>query len=214
MAGYHEININEPPPSDKINADELHPLDDSMALAIINTKELSIVPSKELAVTPPKEIMPMPKPQAFYTRTIPCLTLASSPPRFTVEGKPGKPKVLTFRIPKDLNLLLPRPDVMLTELKTNKFGDVTYMKYKKTTPCVTLDGVHAMLEQIKVVPPKKRPSSSSESSEPKHQKTTLATLEKMEELVQKITRIQQDLAFLAGAIDRLTARMDKATIKH
>jgi hypothetical protein len=36
----------------------------------------------------------------------------------------------------------------------------------------------------------------------------------MEELEQKITRIQQDLAFLAGAIDRLTARMDKATIKH
>jgi uncharacterized protein involved in exopolysaccharide biosynthesis len=72
-----------------------------------------------------------------------------------------------------------------------------------------------MLEQIKVVPPKKRPSSSSELSEPKHQKTTLANLEKkMEELEQKITRIQQDLAFLVGAIDRLTARMDKATIRH
>jgi chromosome segregation ATPase len=104
---------------------------------------------------------------------------------------------------------------MLTGLKTNKFGDVTYMKYKKTTPCITLDGVWAMPGQIKVVPPKKRPSSSSKSSEPKRQKTTLATLEKkMEELEQKITRIQQDLAFLAGAIDRLTARMDKATIKH
>jgi prefoldin subunit 5 len=36
----------------------------------------------------------------------------------------------------------------------------------------------------------------------------------MEELEQKITRIQQDLAFLARAIDRLTARMDKVTIKH
>jgi chromosome segregation ATPase len=104
---------------------------------------------------------------------------------------------------------------MLTRLKTNKFGDVTYMKYKKTTPRVTLEGVRAMPEQIKVVPPKKRPSSSSESSEPKRQKTTLATLEKkMEKLEQKITRIQQDLAFLARAIDRLTARMDKATIKH
>jgi hypothetical protein len=214
MAGYHEININEPPPSDKIDADKLHPFNDSMALAIIQTKELAIVPSKELAVIPPKEIVPAPKPQAFYTRTIPCLTLAPSPPRFTVEGKLGKPKVLTFCIPKDLNLLLPRPNEMLTELKTNKFGDVTCMKYKKTTSRVTLDGVQAMPEQIKVVPPKKRPSSSFESSEPKHQKTTLATLEKMEELEQKITRIQQDLAFLAGAIDRLTARMDKATIKH
>jgi predicted nucleic acid-binding Zn-ribbon protein len=72
-----------------------------------------------------------------------------------------------------------------------------------------------MSEHIKVVPPKKRPSSSSESSEPKRQKTTLVTLEKkIEEFKQKITRIQQDLAFLAGAIDRLTVRMDKATIKH
>jgi septal ring factor EnvC (AmiA/AmiB activator) len=104
---------------------------------------------------------------------------------------------------------------MLTGLKTNKFGDVTYIKYKKTTPRVTLDGVWAMPEQIKVVPPKKRPASSFEPSEPKRQKTTLATLEKkMEELEQKITRIHQDLAFLARAIDRLTAMMDKVTIKH
>jgi hypothetical protein len=35
MAGDREININEPPPSDKIDVDELHPFDDSMALAII-----------------------------------------------------------------------------------------------------------------------------------------------------------------------------------
>jgi hypothetical protein len=127
--------------------------------------------------------MPAPKPHAFYDRTIPYLTLAPPPPRFTVEGKPGESKVLTFRVPKELNLLPPRPNEMLTRLKTNKFGDVTCMKYKKTTSRVTLDGVRAMPEQIKVVPPKKIPSSSSESSEPKRQKTTLATLEKkMEEL--------------------------------
>jgi hypothetical protein len=94
-------------------------------------------------------------------------------------------------VPKEFILLPPRPDEMLTVLKTNKFCDVTYMKYKKTTLRVTLDAIWAMPEKIKVVPPKKRPSSSSESSEPKRQKTTLATLEKkMEELEQKITRIQ------------------------
>jgi hypothetical protein len=155
MAGDRDININEPPPSDKIDVDELHPSNDSMALAIVQPKELTVVPSKELAITSPKEIMPASKPQAFYTRTIPCLTLAPPPPRFTVEGKSGEPKVLTFCVPKELNLLLPRSDEMLTRLKTNKFGDVTCMKYKKTTPRVTLDGVWAMLEQIKVVPPKK-----------------------------------------------------------
>jgi hypothetical protein len=68
------------------------------------------------------------------------------PPRFTVEGKLGEPKVLTFCVPKELNLLLPRLDEMLIGLKTNKFGDVTCMKYKKTTPRVTLDGVRAMLD--------------------------------------------------------------------
>jgi hypothetical protein len=36
----------------------------------------------------------------------------------------------------------------------------------------------------------------------------------MEEFEQKITRIQQDLAFLAEVIYMLTVRMDKATIKH
>jgi hypothetical protein len=62
MAGDCEININEPPPSNKIDADELHPSDDSMALSIIQPKELTIIPSKELVVMPPKEIMPAPKP--------------------------------------------------------------------------------------------------------------------------------------------------------
>jgi hypothetical protein len=92
MADNCEININEPPPSDKIDIDELHPSDDSMALTIIQPKELAIVSSKELIVTPPKEIVSAPKPQAFYARTIPCLTLAPSLPRFTIEGKPGEPK--------------------------------------------------------------------------------------------------------------------------
>jgi hypothetical protein len=35
MAGDREININDPPPFDKIYADKFYPSDDSMALAII-----------------------------------------------------------------------------------------------------------------------------------------------------------------------------------
>jgi hypothetical protein len=45
-----------------------------------------------------KEIMLAPKPQAFYARIVPCLTLAPPPPHFTIKGKPGEPKVLTFRV--------------------------------------------------------------------------------------------------------------------
>jgi hypothetical protein len=43
MVGDREMNINEPPLSDKIDTDELHPFDDSMALAIIQLKELTVV---------------------------------------------------------------------------------------------------------------------------------------------------------------------------
>jgi deoxycytidine triphosphate deaminase len=62
MADNHEININETPPSNKIDADELHPFDDSMALAIIQPKELAIVSSKELAIMLPKDIVPVTEP--------------------------------------------------------------------------------------------------------------------------------------------------------
>jgi hypothetical protein len=74
---------------------------------------------------PPKEIVPVSKPQTFYACTIPCLTLALPLPCLTVEGKLGVPKVSTFHVTKELNLLPPRPNEMLTGLKTNKIGDVT-----------------------------------------------------------------------------------------
>ena len=44
----------------------------------------------------------------------------------------------------------------LMGVKTNKFEDVTYAKYKSVMPHVTIDGVHATLEQVKVVPPKEK----------------------------------------------------------
>jgi hypothetical protein len=66
-----------------------------------------------------------------------------------------------------------------------------------------------------VVPCRKRsPSTSPESSEPKRKKTTIADLEKrIDELTHANTRTQQDLAFLAGAIERLTKILDKTDIK-
>ena len=70
---------------------------------------------------------------------------------------------------------------MLTEAKTNKFGDVTCAKYKSVTPCTTIDGVHATLDQIKVVPPnkKKRKAPSPPIIEvEKHPRMTIALIEK------------------------------------
>ena len=45
---------------------------------------------------------------------------------------------------------------MLTKVKTNKFGDVTNVKYKSVMPRVTIDGVRVAPKQVKVVPPKEK----------------------------------------------------------
>ena len=68
---------------------------------------------------------------------------------------------------------------MLTRVKTNKFEDVTCAKYQLVTPRTTIDGVWALPEQIKVVPPKKRKATLVVlDNEDKHPWMTIAFLEK------------------------------------
>jgi hypothetical protein len=82
-------------------------------------------------------------------------------------------------VPKEINLLPPKPNETLMGVKTNKFGDVTCIKYKMVTSRVSIDGVRATLEQVKVVPPKEKkkraPPSALENDE-KHQRMTVALL--------------------------------------
>ena len=82
---------------------------------------------------------------------------------------------------KEINLLRLKGNEVLTGVKTNKFGDVTCMKYKSVTPRTTINGVRAMPDQIKVVPPKekkrKAPSTLLENKE-KHPRMTIDLLEK------------------------------------
>ena len=74
-----------------------------------------------------------------------------------------------IKVTKEINLLPPKGHEVLIGVKTNKFGDVTCAKYKSVTPCTTIDGVQAMPEQIKVVPPKEKkrraPSAILENEE-------------------------------------------------
>ena len=68
---------------------------------------------------------------------------------------------------------------MLTGVKTNKFGDVTCAKYKSIMPHVTIDGVRAAPEQVKVMPPKekkKRAPPAAQENDDKHQQMTVAML--------------------------------------
>jgi hypothetical protein len=46
-----------------------------------------------------------------------------------------------FYVSKEFNLLPPKPNEVLMGLKTNKFGDVTCMKYRSTTPRTSFEGV-------------------------------------------------------------------------
>ena len=81
-----------------------------------------------------------------------------------------------IKVLKEINLLPPKANEVLTGVKTNKFGDITCVKYKSI-----IDGVWAMPEQIKVVPTKekkrKAPSTHPENDE-KHPRMTIALLEK------------------------------------
>ena len=67
----------------------------------------------------------------------------------------------------------------LTGVNTNKFGDVTCAKYKLVTPRLTINGVHAAPEQVKIVTPKEKkkraPPSALENNE-KRQWMTIAAL--------------------------------------
>ena len=70
---------------------------------------------------------------------------------------------------------------VLTGVKTNMFGDVACAKYKSVNPRTTIDGVWAMLDQIKVVPPKERKRKAPSPPIPeveKHPRMTIALLEK------------------------------------
>jgi hypothetical protein len=83
-----------------------------------------------------------------------------------------------MKVLKQINLLPSTANETLTVVKTNKFGDITCAKYKLVTTQLSIDGVCAMLEQVKVVPPKgkKRAPPSVLENDEKCQWPTVALL--------------------------------------
>ena len=126
--------------------------------------------------------------------------IALSPSHLFLEDKPCQqkpsldvPKLI--KVMKEINLLPPKGNEVLTGVKTNKFGDVTCVKYKSVTPCITIDGVWAMSKQIKVVPPKEKkmrvPLAIPENEE-KHSWMTIALLyKKIEDLIDYVHTLEQ-----------------------
>ena len=100
-----------------------------------------------------------------------------------------------IKVTKEINLLPPKGHNVLTIVKTNKFGDVTCAKYKSVTPCNIINGVCAMSNQIKVVPPKEKKRKAPSPPIPKVEKCprmTIALLEKkIEDLSDVIYTLEQ-----------------------
>jgi len=99
-----------------------------------------------------------------------------------------------IKVTKEINLLPPKGHEVLIEVKTNKFGDVTCAKYKSVTPRIAIDGVWAMPEQIKVVPPKEknRREPLAIENEEKHPRMTIILLQKkIEDLTDLVHTLEQ-----------------------
>jgi len=147
-------------------------------------------PSKKpdmLALTvAPLEVTPICSSQSYFTQAIHYPVLVPPPQRPLLEDKPRQQEPCLdlqklIKVMKEINLLPPKGHEVLTGVKTNKFGDATCVKYKLVLPRLSIDGVRAMPDQIKVVPSKekkrKAPSTLLENDE-KHPRMAIALLEK------------------------------------
>ena len=121
-----------------------------------------------LSVMPPREIAPVPPrinhDQSYYAQVVHHPMIAPPPPCLLLKDKTRQPEPLfsqldapkPIKLPEELNLLAPRPNKTLTKVQTNMKGDVTCANYKSVMQRVTIDGVGATPDQIKVVSPKRQ----------------------------------------------------------
>ena len=133
-----------------------------------------------LSIIPPREVAPVPSNKSYFAQAIRRSVLAQPSPRLLLKDKPCQPDASpTIKVPKEINLLPPRGNKTLTGVKTNKFGDVTCMKYKSVTPRLSIDGVRAAPKQVKAVPlkeKKKRAPPSVLENDEKCEQPTIAML--------------------------------------
>jgi len=126
--------------------------------------------------TIPPEVTPICSNQSYYTQAVRHPLIAQK----------------LFKVMKEINRLPLKDHEVLTGLKTNKFGDITCTNYRTVTPRTIIDGVRALPDQIKVVPPKER--KRKVPSPPEHPRMTIALLEKkIEDLSNVVYTLEQRL---------------------
>jgi hypothetical protein len=103
---------------------------------------------------------------------------------------------------------------MLTGVKLDKLGQVICAKYTTGTPCSTIDGVCAHPAKVKFIPPKRAPPPPQNQA-PKHQRTTVADLEKQVALLTKIVKtVEESHHVLARSVLTTNQRVDFTEIER
>jgi hypothetical protein len=158
------------------------PKEEALALVPIKEEAIAITPvpdANPLTVVPPKALATVPPTrsyeQAYYAQV--CRPTLPSPPMKLFLKDALKDKVTVLQGTK---VLPPKDNERVINLKTNKFGDVTYMKYA-TTSRVSLDGIRTPPGQVRFLLPRDAPKRSASpplfKREARHPKTTIAILE-------------------------------------
>ena len=147
-----------------------------------------------LSIIPPWGVAPIPSNQSYFAQAIRHSVLAPPPP--CLKDKPRQPDVPPMiKVPKEINLLPPRVNETLTGVKTNKFGDVTCAKYKSITPRLSIDGVRATPEQVKVVPPKEKKNRVAPSVLENDEKCRRPTVAMLYDKIKNLTDYTHALQF-------------------
>ena len=149
-----------------------------------------------LSIILPRGVAPVSSNQSYFAQTIHRSVLAPPPPRLLLKDKSRQPDVPpTIKVPKEINLLPLRVNEMLIRVKTNKFKDVTCAKYKSVKPHLSKDGVHAALEQVKVVPPKEKKKRSPPSVPENNEKRQHPIIAMLHDKIKTLTDYTHALQF-------------------
>jgi hypothetical protein len=114
--------------------------------------------------------------QAYYAQ-VRWRTLPSPPTKLLLKDALKDKKVV---VPQGTKVLPPKDNERVVNVKTNKFEDVTCVKYA-TTSRVSLDGIRTPLGQVRFLPPREAPKRFAPppqfKREARRPKTTIVILE-------------------------------------
>jgi hypothetical protein len=114
--------------------------EEAMAITPVpDAKPFAVVPPKALATVPPTQSYK----QAYYAQV--CQPTLQSPLTKLLLKDALKDKKVN--VPQGTKVLPPKDNERVVNVKTNKFRDVTYVKYA-TTSSVSLDGIRAPPGQV------------------------------------------------------------------